>query len=58
MIGGVPGRQDQRHEGNELRQPDQTEIQGIAGHVVHLPAHRHDLNLRGQRGEKSPGDET
>jgi hypothetical protein len=57
MICGVAGRQDQRNERNELRQPDQAEIERIAGDVVHLPAHRDDLDLRGKRGEKARGDE-
>ncbi len=40
--------QHQQESRNELRKPDQAEIERAAGHLVDLPADRHDLHLQAQ----------
>jgi hypothetical protein len=39
-----------RHGGEELHQPDEPEIERVAGHVVDLPADRDPQHLVGGRG--------
>jgi hypothetical protein len=50
-IAWVAGQQGQRQERRELRQPDQAEVEQLAGGLIHLPADRHALHLDGQRAE-------
>ena len=38
--------QHQQKSRNELREPDQTQIERAAGHLIDLPADRHDLHLQ------------
>ena len=52
-IGEVAGRQDEDDEGQELRQADQTEVEGAARHGVDLEADRHDEHLGGDRDDES-----
>ena len=56
-VGEVPGRQDQQHERQELRQADEPEVERIARDLVHLPADRHGLHLHGERGDEARRDE-
>jgi len=56
-VGHVAGRQDQQHEGQELRQPDQPEVERIARGLVDLPADGHRLHLHGQRRQEARAQE-
>ena len=53
----VPGRQDQQHERQELRQPDQPEVERVARDLVDLPADRDGLHLHGEGGEEARREE-
>lgn len=37
-IGNCSGNEDQKQRRQKLKKPDQTEIKGVTGHLVHLPA--------------------
>jgi hypothetical protein len=52
-VGGMSGKQRQAQKRQELRQPDQAQVQNPAGQVIHLPAHRDDDHLRRERREQS-----
>ena len=52
----LSGRQHQHDERQELREPDQAEIERILGDRIHLPAHRDALHLYRERGDE-PRDE-
>ncbi len=52
-IGEVPGRQDQQHERQELREPDQAEVEWLARDLVDLPADRDGLHLHRDRAEEA-----
>ena len=54
-VGDVAGDQHEQGGGEELDQPDQPEVERVAGQVVHLPAHRHRLHLQ-RDGAGHPGD--
>ncbi len=53
----VARRQHQQHERQELRQPDQTEVERIARDRVDLPADRHGLHLHRERREEARREE-
>ena len=41
----MPGRQGQERQRDEHRQPDETEVERVAPHGVHLPADRDEGHL-------------
>jgi hypothetical protein len=47
-VRGVSRREDQDDERQELREPDEAQVEGIARRAEYLPAHRHRLDLRGE----------
>jgi len=47
----MTGGQDQQDERQELRQPDQPEVQGVRSRRVDLPADRDSLHLHCERAE-------
>jgi len=51
-----PRRQDQQNERQELRQPDQAEVEWATGDLVDLPADGDRLHLHGQRTEETRED--
>ncbi len=56
-VGDVTGRQCEKEHGQELAQPHQAQRQGRTFHVVDLPADGHRLDLDGQGGNETRGDE-
>ena len=52
-ISRVSRHQKQAHTGQELRQADQTQVEGAMGDFVDLPADRHRLHLEPQHDEEA-----
>src|SRR5262249_50649034 len=58
-VGRVSGEETQGYRGNELREPDESEIERAVREIVHLPTDRDALHLKGEhrrdaRSERQP----
>jgi hypothetical protein len=51
-IGGMPRQQEQENAGQELRQSDQSQIQGLLGDFIDLPADGDGLHFERSHDEK------
>ncbi len=56
-VGDLPDDEEQQHRRDELDQPDQAEIERIAGQRIKLPADRHDQHLVARRDEQARAPE-
>ena len=56
MIGGVPGDQHQGNKRQELREPDESEVEWIVPDRIHLPADGHRLHLHRKGRHESCGE--
>ena len=56
-VGGVASQEKEKDAGQELRQPDEAEIEGAMGEGVDLPGHAEGLHFGGGGGEEAGGHE-
>ncbi|MNP07721.1 hypothetical protein D3C76_997600 [compost metagenome] len=53
-IGDMPGVQHEQHARRELHEPDQAQVEHVAGQLVEVPADGHGEHLKTAGGE-NPG---
>ena len=52
-VGDLAHHEEQQHRGNELDQPNEAEIERVAGQRIELPGHRHDEHLVARRDREA-----